>query len=120
MKRENALTSVRSMHSSASAAAVMALLLDPATWPQWQSEIVAAAGPSPLRTGDVARGRAHMLGFHVDGHSTTVDSGDAHFEQDVIVGVRMRIRYEVAGSAQGSVLTHALSCDLPAGVAGRV
>jgi Polyketide cyclase / dehydrase and lipid transport len=120
MERSHTLTTVRSLHTPSHPAAVMALLMDPATWPRWQSEIVSASGPSPVGPGEVARGKAHMLGFQVDGHSTTLEAGDAHFEQDVIVGVRMRIRYEVAASGSGSVLTHSLVCELPAGVSGRV
>jgi hypothetical protein len=120
MKTDNSLSSVRSMPAAPEPDSVMALLLDPSSWPGWQSEIVSADGPSPLRAGDVARGRAHMLGFHVDGHSTTIEAGDDHFEQDVIVGVRMRIRYEVVASRDGSELTHRLFCDLPGGPLGRV
>jgi Polyketide cyclase / dehydrase and lipid transport len=105
--------------SDSSPEEVMGLLLDPRSWPRWQPEVVSADGPHPLRTHDVARGRARMLGFAVHGHSTTVGAGVDHFEQDVIVGVRMRIRYEVEPAGSGSAITHQLECDLPGGASGR-
>jgi hypothetical protein len=71
-------------------------------------------------TGDVARGLARMLGFHVDGHATAQDVGPDYFEQDVIVGVRMRIRYEVTAVEGGSLITHNLIANMPGGLAGRV
>jgi hypothetical protein len=35
-----------------------------------------------------------MLGFEVHGHSTAVEIGASSFEEDVVVGVRLQIRYE--------------------------
>ena len=70
--------------------------------------------------GDVARGKARMLGFHVDGHATAVGFGAEFFEQDVIVGVRMRIRYEVEPADGGTVITHTLTAEMPRGISGRV
>jgi hypothetical protein len=61
-----------------------------------------------------------MLGFRVLGRSTTLDAGNDFFEQDVIVGVRMRIRYDVERSGDASLITHTLECDLPSGVLGRI
>ena len=96
------------------------LLLDPSTWPQWQPEISHAHGPVPLEEGDVARGRAEMLGFAVHGHSEAIRVADGVFEEDVIVGVRMVIRYEVRPSASGARVTHELTAMLPGGLSGRV
>jgi hypothetical protein len=48
---------------------VRRLLLDLATWSEWQPEIVNARGPAPMGDGDVARGEAKMLGFDVHGHT---------------------------------------------------
>ncbi|HWL64953.1 MAG TPA: SRPBCC family protein [Actinomycetota bacterium] len=99
---------------------VLDLLLSPATWPRWQPEIVSVSGPEKLAVGDVVEGRARMLGFDVDGRSTTVGI-DAHdFEEDVIVGVRMRVSYRVEPSDQGSIVTRKLVAELPGGFAGRV
>jgi hypothetical protein len=63
--------------------------------------------------GDVARGEAEMLGWEVHGHSTATDVGPGCFEEDVVVGVRMRIRYDLAPTADGVVITHRLSAQLP-------
>lgn len=101
--------------------AVMDLVRDPKTWPRWQPEIVSTSGPAPLGEGDDVYGHAEMLGFRVEGQSKTVAvSGDA-YEEDVIVGVRMRILYEVGRDGSGNtVVTRRLTAQLPGGVAGRV
>lgn len=99
----------------------MAYLLDPSTWPAWQPEITAAAGPAPLGEGDVVRGNARMLGFDgVEGRSVATSSGDKFFEEDVVVGIGMTIRYEVLPDGNGSVVVHRLESMLPAGPAGRL
>jgi hypothetical protein len=54
-----------------------------------------------------------MLGFEVHGHSTATDVGPGFFEEDVVVGVRMRIRYDLAPTADGVVITHRLTAQLP-------
>jgi hypothetical protein len=61
-----------------------------------------------------------MLGFEVTGRSTAVEVGDSVFDEDVIVGVTMRVRFEVRPSAAGSVVTQRLTAELPEGVAGRL
>ncbi|MGH2821325.1 MAG: SRPBCC family protein [Actinomycetota bacterium] len=95
-------------------------ILDPSTWPLWQPEIVSTKGPARLQQGDSVEGRADMLGFVVAGRSTAVEVGPDRFEEDVVVGVRMRIRYEVAPTPGGCELIQVLTADLPEGVAGRV
>jgi hypothetical protein len=100
---------------------VMANLLDPSTWPAWQPEIITSEGPSPLRKGDVVTGSADMLGFAgVQGRSSAVDVGESHFEEDVVVGIGMRIRYEVDSDGNGALVTHRLESDLPTGFSGRL
>lgn len=42
------------------------------------------------------------------------------FEEDVIVGVRMKIRYELKEVPDGVVVTRRLTTSLPSGVSGRV
>jgi hypothetical protein len=99
----------------------MELLLDPSSWPAWQPEILTSQGPAPLERGDVAWGSAQMLGFvGVQGRSSTVEVREACFEQDVVVGIGMRIRYEVEPDGDGAVVTHHLESDLPTGIAGRL
>ncbi len=99
----------------------MRLVRDPATWPAWQPEILVTKGPSPLAPGDDVYGHASMLGFHVEGHSKTVAVDETAYEEDVVVGVRMRIVYDVRSDASGrTVVTRKLSALLPGGVAGRV
>ena len=99
----------------------MDLVRDPGTWPQWQPEILSADGPAPLEEGDDVYGHASMLGFRVEGHSKSVVARETMYEEDVVVGVRMRIVYEVTSSREGAtVVTRRLSTLLPGGFAGRV
>jgi Polyketide cyclase / dehydrase and lipid transport len=110
----------RTAHVRATPEEVRRLLVDPATWPRWQPEIIDASGPAPMRTGDVARGEATMLGFAVHGHTEALEVTDEVFEEDVIVGVRMLIRYEVTVGEAGTRVTHRLTAQLPGGLSGRV
>ncbi len=98
--------------------AVMGRIRRPATWPAWQPEIVAADGPEVLETGDEVSGPARLLGFHVDGRAHVLSVDEGALEQDVLVGVRMRVRYEVRPGPSGSVVTHRLAVQLPSGAAG--
>lgn len=77
-------------------------------------------GPGTLHEGDVQEGRAHMLGFDVQGKSTAVRIEERCFEEDVVVGVRMKLTYELVPSAQGVVVTHRLEAELPRGPLGRL
>jgi Polyketide cyclase / dehydrase and lipid transport len=95
-------------------------ILAPATWPKWQSEILTTTGNERLSMGDVVSGQARLLGFEVDGSSTAIEIEDSSYEQDVIVGVKMRVRYEISPSSNGAVVKHRLASDLPAGVSGRI
>lgn len=92
----------------------------PQTWPEWQSEIVAVTGPEILSEGDVVDGDARLLGFDVTGRSTTLTASESSFEEDVVVGVRMRVTYSVTPSASGSIITHRMEADLPTGIAGSL
>ncbi len=96
------------------------VLRHPATWPEWQSEIIETTGPEPLEQGDEVEGRAKLLGFEVDGRSKTVEAGARSFQEDVIVGVRMRVTYEVAEAPTGVTVTRRLTAFLPGGLSGRV
>lgn len=97
------------------------MMRDPDTWPRWQPEIVHAAGPDPLWVGDVVDGVALMLGFFVHGRSTITSVAADHLEEEVVVGVRIRVRYDLSAAPDGSTLiTHRLFADLPQGVSGRV
>ncbi len=101
--------------------AVMRIVRDPATWPRWQPEIVSTDGPVPLRDGDEVYGHATMLGFRVEGHSKSVAASSDTYEEDVVVGVRMRVLYEVSRDGAGNtVVTRRLSTLLPGGFAGRI
>jgi hypothetical protein len=99
---------------------ILGLVADATKWPAWQPEIKSIDGPSAMTSGDVARGKAHMLGFHVDGHATAVDVGGSYIEQDVIVGIRMGIRYEVKPIEGGAMITHTLNAQMPSGISGRI
>lgn len=100
--------------------AVFARLLRPATWPSWQEEIITVLGPEEVAAGDVVGGRARMLGFEVDGQTTAMRVDTNGLEQSVVVGVGMRIDYQVKEVAEGVEITHRLSSDLPRGNAGRI
>jgi hypothetical protein len=106
--------------SEASPTGVLAYLRAPATWSSWQSEIVATQGPAAVDEGDVVNGDARLLGFDVTGHSTVLKVSSEEFQEEVIVGVRMRVMYSVKPIASGSVITHRMEADLPAGLAGSV
>ena len=92
----------------------------PSTWPDWQSEILATEGPDEVRVGDHVTGDASMLGFAVGGRADIIAVGDGGLEQDVIVGIRMKVRYDVAPAPGGWTVTHTIVVDLPAGLSGRV
>lgn len=98
----------------------MSRVVTPSTWPAWQSEILATEGPQRVGPGDVVEGRARLLGFDVRGRSAAVEVDDRVFFEDVIVGVRMRIRYTVTPDGSGSVISHHMEADLPAGPLGRL
>jgi len=99
---------------------ILGLVADASKWPSWQPEIKSIEGPRAMASGDVARGKAQMLGFYVDGHATAVEVGNAYFRQDVIVGVRMGIRYELKPIEGGTMITHILSAEMPSGISGRI
>ena len=90
----------------------------PATWPEWQSEIVESHGPDLIVAGDVVQGRARMMGFDVDGQSVTEGADGSSLAQDVVVGVGMRIRYTISETSDGTSVTHRLESELPTGVLG--
>jgi hypothetical protein len=74
---------------------VHGILVHPSSWPRWQpDEIHSTDHNGSMVPGDVAREEAQVLGFEVHGHSTATDVGPRVFEEDVVVGVRMRIRYD--------------------------
>lgn len=98
----------------------MALIADPATWPGWQPEVFEARGSSPVRRGSIVDGRARMLGFDVAAHSTVTEASRSIVAQDVVVGVRMRVRYLLSAAPGGCVLEHRIESDLPRGLSGRV
>jgi hypothetical protein len=99
---------------------LVSVLHDSSTWPEWQPEILSVEGPSRLERGDVVRGSARMLGFGVDGHSTVTEAGDGGFTEDVVVGVRMRVTYEVRAAENGAMVVQRLSAELPDGFSGRL
>jgi hypothetical protein len=109
-----------SVSSVAEPAGVIGRIRQPATWPEWQSEIVSTDGPESLADGDVVSGRAEMLGFAVDGQSVTIEADEQHYVEDVVVGVGMRVSYTVTPSPTGSTITHRIECTLPGGPLGGV
>lgn len=95
-------------------------LVTPDSWPQWQPEIVSVRGPRRLQRGDVVVGQARMLGFDVDGRAEIQALEPNAVEHEVLVGIRMRVRYELEPADGGAVLHHRLIADLPGGFWGRI
>ena len=106
--------------SQASPAQIVDHVRRPETWPRWQSEIQATRGPDLLEVGDSVEGDARLLGFDVTGRSAVLGLSPDSFTEDVIVGVRMCITYSVTATPSGSIVTHRMEADLPAGLAGSV
>lgn len=100
--------------------AIMAMVRDATSWPAWQPEIVATAGSGRLEVGDVVEGRARMLGFDVHGRAHAERSTETGFSEDVIVGVRMRVHYDVMQRDGRTIVTARLETRLPTGLSGRV
>ena len=98
----------------------MERIAHPHSWPDWQEEIVAMEGPEKVTTGDIVHGTAKLLGFHVVGNSVLVSVDDRSLTEDVIVGVRMKIHYEVADEGSERVITRRIEATLPRGLSGRV
>jgi hypothetical protein len=113
-------TTVSSRPAAATADDVMSQLRTPVNRERWQSEIVWMRGPDVLNPGDSVEGLATMLGFLVEGRATTTGLGPRHYEEDVVVGVRMKIRFDITPSTDGVLVKHTLEAPLPSGIAGRV
>ena len=99
---------------------VMDLVLSPRSWPRWQSEIKTIEGPDRIQDGDQVSGDAELVGFRVQGRSDAHVVDDGLFIEDVIVGVRMVITYEVKTTESGTQLTRTLEADLPRGTLGNL
>ncbi len=98
--------------------AVMDRVLAPRTWPGWQAEIKSIEGPDRIQDGDQVSGDAELVGFRVQGRSDAHAVDDGLFIEDVIVGVRMVITYEVTRTPTGSRVVRTLEADLPGGFLG--
>jgi hypothetical protein len=105
---------------SASAEMIRSRIATPKTWPEWQSEILSTEQPRWAEPHEVVHGQARLLGFDVHGRSLTISSEPSAFEQDVVVGVRMHVRYSIEEGSTGCRVTHELKADLPGGLSGRV
>ena len=95
-------------------------LLDATTWPAWQPEIVSTQGNRKVVAGDIVTGTARMLGFGVEGWSKAHEVEENVFEEDVVVGVGMKVRYEVRPDGDGCRVTHRLESNMPSGLSGRL
>src|SRR5687767_15291865 len=99
---------------------MMSHVLDSTAWPAWQPEIIATEGSKRVAEGDIVSGSARMLGFGVQGKSIAVEVSDNVFEEEVVVGVGMRVRYEVQPDGEGCRVTHRLESNMPTGLSGRL
>lgn len=119
-RRRKKLETVASRTVSVPPDEVAAVIRDGESWSSWQPEIVEAEGPRRLEAGDSVVGRARMMGFDVDGRATIDEASSERMSEDVIVGVRMRIVFELEPRDGDTVVTHRLESDLPAGPWGSV
>lgn len=120
MSRARSFAITRTARARCDVETVRAQLVAPGTWPVWQSEILSTDGPDTLAEGDVVTGRATMLGFEVDGQTVAAIVDGERVEQEVVVGVGMRISYVLEPEPSGVKITHMLVSELPSGPAGRV
>lgn len=96
----------------------MRRVLGPKTWPDWQAEIKTVEGPERIEDGDQVSGDAQLVGFRVQGRSDAHVVDDGLFIEDVIVGVRMVITYELEPTDRGTRVKRTLEADLPGGFVG--
>src|SRR3712207_4805235 len=75
-------------------AEVAAMIRDALAWPEWPPESTRSAVPREFDAGDVVQGDAEMLGVKVAGRADITGACRVAMEQDVIVGIRMKVRYE--------------------------
>jgi Polyketide cyclase / dehydrase and lipid transport len=106
--------------TSAPQEVVMRRVLAPKTWPEWQAEIKAVEGPDQIQEGDQVSGDAALVGFQVKGKSDAQIVDQEVFMEDVIVGVRMVITYEVRRTDEGTRITRTIETDLPSGILGSL
>jgi hypothetical protein len=99
---------------------VMRYLLDSTSWPRWQPEIVATTGPQEVKTGDLVRGHADLLGFGVAGQAAIEEVRRRSFTEDVLVGVRMKVSYELLDDARGCKVRATVVTEAPTGLSGRI
>jgi hypothetical protein len=108
----------RSRPARCEPARVMAILRDSGSWPAWRPEIQSVAGPAELSAGDTVEGDARMLGFHVVGRALVPELSHDRLLEDVVVGVRVQIAYEIRSAGHGAVVTSKLRAQLPGGPVG--
>lgn len=99
---------------------VARIIRDSSTWPSWQPEILATRGSRELDPGDAVVGDAQMLGFKIAGRADIVSVEEGAIAQDVIVGIRMRVTYELDARGATTLVTHRIDADLPRGLSGRL
>ncbi|MGH2749384.1 MAG: SRPBCC family protein [Actinomycetota bacterium] len=99
---------------------VLRHLLDASRWPRWQPEIVATTGPARVKAGDVVRGHADLLGFGVAGQAVIDEVPPHGLVEDVLVGVRMRVSYEIEPRADGCLMRARVVTEAPTGLSGRI
>ena len=109
-----------SIETRADPETVMRRILNPQTWPDWQSEIVRATGPDRIEEGDQVTGDARLVGFKVQGRSDAHVVAEDLYIEDVIVGVRMVVTYQVKPISGGAIVIRSLEADLPRGIAGSM
>jgi hypothetical protein len=106
------------IESRADRTTIMRRVLGPKTWPEWQAEIKTVEGPDRIEEGDQVSGDADLVGFRVQGRSDAHVVDEGLFIEDVIVGVRMVITYELEQTERGTRVKRTLEADLPRGFLG--
>ena len=99
---------------------VIRQLLDASRWPRWQPEIAATVGPERVQVGDLVRGHADLLGFGVAGQAAIEEVPADGLVEDVLVGVRMRVTYQVVPRGDECLVRSTIVTEAPTGFSGRV
>jgi hypothetical protein len=108
----------RSQSARCDPARVMARLRDSGSWPAWRPEIQSVKAPAELSAGDTIEGDARMLGVHVVGRASVPELEDHRLLEDVVVGVRVQMAYEIHAVENGAMITSTLRAQLPGGPVG--
>lgn len=116
------VTSTAAIDIAATPAEVFAVVRDGQNRPGWMPELEVTDAPArPLAAGDRVRGRSVAFGHRVPGLSDVLAVEDGRvLEEDVIVGVRLRITWSFTSAGGATRCTQAIDVAGPTGPLGPV